>query len=148
MPETTTPPEIQSFTQSQLASGLTLLPTSFPIGTIQTQTIGAGEYMLIVQSYLPDGSSVTLNWDITNINQYVTEAGLLNLRLFDFEYTSPDPIATTFSLWQFIVTYAINDGPSAQGVYPQVTGPLPSVPNTIETGIVTKRGTVLIISKT
>jgi len=97
---------------------------------------------------LPDGSSVTLNWDITNINQYVTEAGLLNLRLFDFEYTSPDPIATTFSLWQFIVTYAINDGPSAQGVYPQVTGPLPSVPNTIETGIVTKRGTVLIISKT
>jgi hypothetical protein len=82
--------------------------------------------------------------DITDIKPQGTEAGSLQLRQFYIQYADPvDPATNTYSLWLLDIVYNINDGPSAQGIYVQVTGWKPD-----SGGIPTSRGTVTIVATT
>lgn len=148
MPETNTPPEIVSFTQTVLTSGLTSAPTMVPLGSIQSATEGANQYSVVFQAYIPDSCAISLNQDITTIQQWATQAGTLDLRLFNMSYSSlTDPLATTFSLWLFDIVYNINDGQWAQGIYINITGLLYG-DDIVSVPVPTKRGTVFIVATT
>lgn len=148
MSEKNTPPEIVSFTQTVLASGLTSAPTTVPLGSIQSTTTVDNQYSVVFQAYIPDSCAISLNQDITVIQQCVTQAGTLNLRLFNLLYASlTNPLAATFSLWLFDIVYNVNDGPSAQGIYINISGPLYEE-STISVPVPTPRGTVFIVATT
>ena len=138
------PPQIISFTQRLLASGLQPAPSDCPLVSLDPDDPTSNQYLLVVQTYIPDTCTAELNMDITDIKPQGTEAGSLQLRQFYIQYTDPvDPATNTYSLWLFDIVYNINDGPSAQGIYVQVTGCKPD-----SGGIPTSRGTVTIVATT
>lgn len=148
MPETFTPPEIVSSTQTLLTSGLASAPSIAPLGSIQSNFEGSSQYSVVFQAYIPDSCAVLLDPNITTIEQCLTQAGDLELRQFNLSYSSLiDPLATTFSLWLFDIVYNVNDGPSAQGIYINISGLLYGV-DIVSVPVPTKRGTVFIVATT
>lgn len=136
------PPQIISFTQTLLTSGLQSAPSANPLASLCPTNTAATQYLLVIQIYIPDTSTADLSMDITTILPQPTQAGTLNLRQFSIQYTDPNAGTTTYSFWSFNIIYDLNDGPSAQGVYVNLTGWLPSG------GIPTSRGTVTIVATT
>jgi len=139
----TTPPQITSLTETLLTSGLNALPTPFPMVSVSPTNSSDDQYSLTVQIYIPDTTVPALNMDISKIILQKTQAGDLNLRLFDITYPNIDVGITTYSLWGFIIIYDINSGPVSDGIYVQLTGWLPD-----SGGIPTSRGTVTIVATT
>lgn len=144
MPENI-PPEIVSFTQQLLDSGLPDNPSEYPLVSLTQDDSAGTEYTVVAQLYLPDTSVASLNMDITTILPQETSAGTIGVRQFYITYTDPvDPTSVTYSLWLFNIIYDINDGPSADGINVELTGWL----SVGLQGIPTPRGTVTIVSQT
>jgi len=138
-----TPPQIISLTQTLLTSGLNALPTPFPLVSVASTNSSNSQYAVAVQFYIPDTLVPSLNMDISQIIVQQTQAGNLDLRLFDITYWLSDIGINTYSLWVFSIIYDINSGPTSDGIYVRLTGWLPD-----SGGIPTTRGTVTIVATT
>jgi hypothetical protein len=123
-----------------VASGLVDYFSTEPLVAVIPHATQSNSYLLLIHLYIPDGPTPKLNADFNTIQQILTDAGELFLRLISIDYIRPPRGTTTYSLWKIRVEYTV-EGPGAEALWVKIFHPIDSDP-------VTSRGTVTSVATT